>query len=302
MVIPASSGRKRGAPISDAMNIGDLLARARRELAALPEGAREAEILLAHALAVERTYLFAHPEVEPPADKRDAFLSLVERRSAGEPVAYLTGSREFWSLPLAVTPDVLIPRPETELLVEAALEFLPAGAACRVADLGTGSGAIALAIARERPDCEVHATEYSASALDVARRNARLIEPARVRFHEGSWLSPLTGSYRLIVSNPPYVREDDSHLLEGDCRYEPREALTPGPDGLAAIRHIAREARRYLEDGAMLALEHGYDQGQAVRQLLLDLGYGRVRTRRDLAGLERVTSGCWETDQGISEP
>lgn len=297
MAIRALRSRRRaGAPIPEAMTVRDLLERARRELSALPEGGREAEILLAHALQADRAFLFAHPEAEATAEQNQLFLDLVERRAAGEPVAYLTGTREFWSLPLSVTPDVLIPRPETELLVETALEFLPTDATCRVADLGTGSGAVALAIARERPNCEVHATEYSAAALAVARRNARLVEPARIRFHEGSWLAPLSGSFRLIVSNPPYVRQGDPHLDEGDCRFEPRDALTPGPDALAAIQHIAREARTYLENDAMLALEHGYDQGAELRELLTELGYEEVRTRRDLAGIERVTSGRWTRD------
>ncbi|NNJ64103.1 MAG: peptide chain release factor N(5)-glutamine methyltransferase [Xanthomonadales bacterium] len=300
--IPEWSSRRPGGNTSDAVNVRDLLTRARRALADLPEGAREAEVLLAHVLAAERSFLFAHPDFEPSSEKSEAFQTLVERRAGGEPVAYLTGVREFWSLPLAVTPDVLIPRPETELLVEIALEFLPPGATDRVADLGTGSGAVALAIARERPGCEVHATESSTAALEVARRNAKLIAPARVHFHAGSWLAPLDGLFRLVVSNPPYVPAADPHLQRGDCRFEPNEALTPGPDGLAAIRQIAGEARSRLESGAMLALEHGFDQGPAVRELLHELGYGEIQTRADLAGLERVTSGRWEQGSGISGP
>jgi release factor glutamine methyltransferase len=209
----------------------------------------------------------------------------------GEPIAYLTGVREFWSLPLQVTPDVLIPRPETELLVEIALEFIPRDASWRVADLGTGSGAVALAIAHERPSCEIHATDCSEAALRVARLNVGTLAPGRVQLHQGSWLDPLTGSFRVVVSNPPYVAEDDPHLAAGDCRFEPREALTPGPDGLAAIRRLAHEALPRLEPGGLLAFEHGYDQGSAARVILDELGYRHIETRPDLEGRERVTTG-----------
>jgi release factor glutamine methyltransferase len=206
-------------------------------------------------------------------------------------VAYLVGSREFWSLPLEVTPDVLIPRPETELLVEAALGQLPADKCARVADLGTGSGAIALAVAHERPLCEVHATEVHEAALAVARRNGERLAAGRVAFHRGSWLEPLNGRFDLVVSNPPYVAADDPHLSEGDCRHEPSEALTPGGDGLAAIREIASNAVAYLEPGGWLLLEHGFDQGEAVRAILEESGYREIRTLQDLAGLDRLTLG-----------
>lgn len=251
----------------------------------------EADLLLAHVLGVSRAWLFANRERAVPTEQADRFWRLVDRRTAGEPIAYLVGRREFWSLPLIVTPDVLIPRPETELLVQAALDFIPADAAWRVADLGTGSGAVALAIAIERPRCEVHATERSPGALEIAARNVDAVAPGRVTLHAGSWLEPLSGQFRVIVSNPPYVAAADPHLATGDCRFEPREALTPGDDPLAAIRQIVRAAPPWLEAGGLLAFEHGFEQGEASRALLSGLGYIDVRTLEDLEGRERVTSG-----------
>jgi len=278
--------------IRAAVSVGNLLAEARRRLGNASAAALEADLLLAHVLDVDRAWLFANREQDVSASKQRIFRELVARRSGGEPIAYLTGEREFWSLPLKVTPDVLIPRPETELLVETALEFIPPGANWRVADLGTGSGAIALAIACERPYCDVHATELSEAALAVAARNIEAIAAGRVRLHRGSWLQPLQGRFRVIVANPPYVAANDPHLSEGDCRFEPAAALTPGPDGLAAIRQIARDALPCLEAGGLLAFEHGFDQGEGARQLLRELGYRQVETRKDLEGHERVTAGC----------
>ena len=268
-----------------------MLTQARGLLADQDEGRLETEILLAHVLGVSRPYLYANSDQDITLTQTETFLDLVHRRAAGEPIAYLTSFREFWSLPLKVTPDVLIPRPETELLVETALEFIPADARWRIADLGTGSGAIALAIASERPGCEIHATEYSEEAHEIARQNIEALAPGKVVLHQGSWLKPLKGRFRLIVSNPPYVAADDPHLQQGDCRFEPAGALSPGKDAIAAIRHIAQNARDYLDDGGMLALEHGFEQGCKVRQLLKDSGYDDVFTQKDLAGLERVTAG-----------
>jgi release factor glutamine methyltransferase len=275
------------------MNIRKLLEQATQELSAFyPESARtDAEILLCHALEVQRSFIYANPELMAPAQCRQDFLRLVRERSQGTPVAYLTGKRSFWSLELMVNANVLIPRPETELLVETALSLIPADIVQRVADLGTGSGAVALALARERALWEVHATDLSGKALEVARENARRNGVAHVRFHEGCWTEPLQGKFDLIVSNPPYVAEDDPHLLRGDCRFEPRMALTPGADGLGALRQIATASRTLLNHGAWLLLEHGYDQGPAVRSLLHAAGYEDVRTLHDLAGLERVCCG-----------
>ncbi|MCJ7815092.1 MAG: peptide chain release factor N(5)-glutamine methyltransferase [Xanthomonadales bacterium] len=273
------------------MKVSDLLAAGRTLLIDQTAGRLEAEILLCETLEVSRAWLYANPEHEIQPDQADGFLELAERRKGGEPVAYLTGRREFWSLSLKVTAGVLIPRAETELLVETALAGIPKDAHWRIVDLGSGSGAIALAIASERPLCEVHATDISEVALEVARENGRIIAPGRISFHHGFWLEPLTGRFHVIVSNPPYIAADDPHLAQGDCRFEPSAALVSGDDGLAAIRIIAREAINYLEPGGLLAFEHGFNQGGEVRKLLELLGYTGVSTRKDLENRERVTSG-----------
>lgn len=272
------------------MNVGELLADARGQLAEQAEARLEAEILLGEALGVNRAWLYANPEHCPQPGPVSRFKTLVRRRIEGEPIAYLTGHREFWSFSLEVTPGVLIPRPETELLVTTVLSHIPAGANWRVADLGTGSGAIALALAIERPGCDIHATDISETALEVAALNMRRLAPGRVRFHRGCWLAALTGKFHVIASNPPYIAESDPHLARGDCRFEPATALAAGPDGLAAIRQIIREAAECLEPGGMLVFEHGFDQGQAVRILLSDRGFEQVTTEKDLEGRERVTS------------
>jgi release factor glutamine methyltransferase len=275
------------------MTVRELLAWGRHRLQSQPAGPLETEILVCHVLDVSRAWLFANPEQVLDSAPLKASQELIERRVNGEPVAYLTGKREFWSMPLRITPDVLIPRPETELLVEVVLEAIPPTANWRIADLGTGSGAIALALALERPGCEVHATEYSHAALALARENGRLFAPGRVRFHKGSWLAPLTGKFEVLVSNPPYVAASDPHLQRGDCRFEPADALTPGRDALAAIRHIADESRLYLQQGGLLAFEHGHDQGEALRQLMAELDYIDLQTYKDMESRERVTTGTF---------
>lgn len=273
--------------------IEDALSRATARLQPIHDSARlDAEVLLADLLGRERSHLRAWPEGELDPAVAEAFAARVERRAAGEPVAYLVGNREFWSLRLKVNPDTLIPRPETELLVEAALELIPAGAEWPIADLGTGSGAIALAIARERPQCRLVATDRSEAALAVARENAEALGIGNVEFRAGNWCQALAGErYRLIVSNPPYVVSGDPHLTRGDARFEPRTALQAGPDGLDAIRIIAFQARAHLEPEGWLLLEHGFEQGTAVRKLLERYGYGAVQTREDLAGQPRVSLG-----------
>ena len=273
------------------VTVRELLAWARGLLASHLAGSLEAEILLGHVLGVSRAWLYANGDQTVDGGKQETFRNLAERRQQGEPIAYLTGVREFWSLPLQVTPDVLIPRPETEILVEAALDLIPTDAAWRVADLGTGSGAVALAIASERPLCEVHATELSPAALAVAQGNGDALLPGRVQFHLGSWLEPLQGCFQLIVSNPPYVAADDEHLRQGDCRFEPIGALTTGEATLAAIDQIAQQSRSFLGPGGWLAMEHGWDQGRQVRTLLERYGYCGVETRKDLEGRERITRG-----------
>jgi release factor glutamine methyltransferase len=251
----------------------------------------EAELLLAHGLNVDRAHLFAHAHDPVPDPGAHAFRRLVERRAGGEPIAYITGEQEFWSLSLEVNESVLIPRPETELLVELALERLPVDQETCVADIGTGSGAIALAIASERPRAEVHAVDLSTEALDVARRNAERLELNTVCFHCGNWCEPLHGELDMVVSNPPYVRPDDAHLETGDLRFEPRLALTPGDDEFLAFRAIAEGARGRLRPGGWLLFEHGFNQGEAVRALLVRRGWNTVATATDLAGKERVTFG-----------
>ena len=264
---------------------------ARQALVRSASGTLEAEILLAHALESPRSFLYAHPDMELPPERAERFRKYVERRSNGEPIAYITGKREFWSLELRITPDVLIPRHETESLVEAALELVPAEARWRLADLGTGSGAVALAIARERPDCEVHATEISAAAAELAADNAHRLGISNAFVHTGSWCEPLAGKFALMVSNPPYVAADDPHLDIGDCRFEPGLALTPGKDPLQAIREICAQARGYLEAEAWLIVEHGASQGESVRDVFAEHGFTHVETRRDLSGHERITRG-----------
>ncbi|MCC6610153.1 MAG: peptide chain release factor N(5)-glutamine methyltransferase [Burkholderiales bacterium] len=252
--------------------------------------ASEARLLLAAQLGVDRAWLIAHAE-EPLDDARCAAAGeRFGRRRRGEPVAYLLGAREFYGLDLAVTPDVLIPRPETELLVELALRLIDEGAR-RVLDLGTGSGAIAVAVARAAPQAEVWATDASAAALALACANAKRHAP-HVRLEQSDWFASLAGErFDLIVANPPYVEEDDPHLAEGDVRFEPRAALVGGPDGLDCIRRIVREARSHLAPGGRLLFEHGHDQGARCRALLAAQGYADIATWPDLAGIPRVTGG-----------
>jgi release factor glutamine methyltransferase len=251
----------------------------------------DADILLAHVLGRPRSYLLAWPERELTPSQWAAFQALVERRARGEPVAYLTGSREFYGLDLAVSNAVLIPRPETELLVEAALERLPGGP-CAVADLGTGSGAIALAIAKLRPDARVVAVDASRQALEVARTNAERLGLSNVELREGDWCTGLADErFDMIVSNPPYIREADPHLARGDVRFEPAMALASGADGLDAIRAIVACAPAHLIPGGWLLFEHGYDQAEAVAGLMRKAGFIEVESLRDLLGHGRVTLG-----------
>ncbi len=254
----------------------------------------DAEFLLLHVLQKPRSWLFSHADAMLDPDLQSAFERLVERRSRGEPVAYITGVCGFWSLLLEVTPATLIPRPETELLVELALARLPRDAASRVVDLGTGSGAVALAIASERPQVEMIAIDASAEALEVARRNARGHGIGNVRFLHGDWLSPLGDqAVGLIVSNPPYIEFDDPHLGRGDLRFEPLTALVSGRDGLDDIRRIIDDARRHLQPSGWLLFEHGWQQGDAVRALLRNAGYAEAFTAQDLEHRDRVSGGRW---------
>jgi release factor glutamine methyltransferase len=272
--------------------VGEALGEATRALSGLPGGSPrlEAELLLGEVTGWGRTHLIAWPERPLEPAVLAAFESLVARRRSGEPLAYIRGRQAFWSLDLRVTPATLIPRPETELLVEVALAQPDAGRARRVADLGTGSGAVAAAVASERPHWRVIAVERSAAALEVARTNFRALGLTNCLGLRGDWLAPIgPRSLDLILANPPYVPSGDAHLGHGDLRFEPSDALVAGPDGLDAIRAIAREARRCLRPGGVLAVEHGFDQGPAARRLFAGLGSREPRTHRDLAGQERVT-------------
>lgn len=250
----------------------------------------EAELLLLHAVRQSRSWLFTHADDVLDMDVQTAYAELLNRRARGEPVAYITGSRGFWSLDLEVTPATLIPRPETELLVEQALERLPPDSACAVADLGTGSGTVALALASERPQCRVTATDASAAALEVARRNAARLGIDNVAFVQGDWMVPLGDArFELIVSNPPYIEADDEHLVRGDLRFEPATALASGRDGLDDIRRIVATARAHLAPGGWLLFEHGWNQGDAARALLRQAGYDDVFTAQDLEQRDRVS-------------
>ncbi len=266
-----------------------LLARARETL-----DADEAAILLAHALGRSRGWLFAHGRDPLDAEAAGRFHALVEARADGQPVAYLTGTQGFWTLDLAVSPATLIPRPETERLVELALERLPPDVDLRIADLGTGSGAIALALAKERPRARVLATDASPEALAVARGNAVRNGIGNVEFREGDWLAPLADErFDLIASNPPYIADDDPHLSRGDLRFEPAMALSCGVDGLDAIRRIVAAAPAHLRPGGWLLLEHGWEQGAAVRGLLDAAGFDAVETAQDLEARDRISLGRW---------
>lgn len=261
-----------------------------------PLDALETRILLSHVTGLSRMQLITHDEQVLTPAQSETLQQLIRRRQQGEPIAYLTGQREFYGLMLRVTPDVLIPRPETELLVELALARLPAGG--RVLDMGTGSGAIAVAIAHERPDAEVTALDVSPAALAVAAENAgRRMSP--IRFIESDWYRALgeqpaqnePQSFDVIVANPPYIVAGDTHLAQGDLRFEPVNALTDHGDGLSALRTIIAGAPAHLRAGGWLLMEHGYDQAAAVRELLELQGFREVRSWRDLAGIERVSGG-----------
>ena len=269
-----------------------LLKTAEQQLAQSPTARLDAELLLCHVLEKSRTWLLAWSDENVPEANRQQFEQLLQRRTNGEPVAHLTGRRDFWTLELEVSADTLIPRPDTELLVELALEYGSRGPH-KVVDLGTGTGAIALALASERPEWQVHAVERNPDTLEVALRNATRNKLERVAFFEGSWFKPLPDNarFQLIVSNPPYIPDTDPHLKQGDVRFEPLQALASGKDGLNDIRQIVSRAPEWLEPDGWLLLEHGYDQGQAVRDIMLEAGFRQVVTRQDLAGHDRVTLG-----------
>lgn len=272
------------------------------ELPDSPSARLDAELLLAHVLGKPRSYLRTWPERAVDAAQCAAFAALLARRRSGEPVAYLLGRQGFWSLELEVAPHTLIPRPDTELLVESALALGPSGPA-RVLDLGTGSGAITLALACERPAWQLLGVDRVPEAVTLAERNRARLGLDNARFAESVWFSALAGEkFQLIVGNPPYIADDDPHLAQGDVRFEPASALVAGRDGLDDIREIVAQAPDHLDPGGWLLLEHGFDQAEAVRALFAARGFTAVDSRRDLGGHDRITLGRWPDERCQGEP
>ena len=275
------------------LSIEAWLVEARTQLEAGSDSARlDAELLLAHVLQQTRTWLYTWNDRLLSAGQQQAANALLARRLAGEPVAYLLGERDFWSLSLNVNPSTLIPRPDTETLVEWALE-LPLPANSRVLDLGTGTGAIALALASEQPSWQVSGVDFNADAVAVAQANAARNQLARVSFMQSDWYSAVSGDFDLIVSNPPYIDEDDEHLAQGDVRFEPRSALVADNQGLSDLALIIDRAPGFLRANGWLLLEHGYQQADAVCELLRARGFAEVSNRRDLGGQPRISGGRW---------
>jgi len=279
------------------MSIRKRLTAARQQLeAALKldsrEAALEARLLLQETLGVSHAWLLTHEDDALTDDVTEAFEDKLQRRLNGEPVAYILGQREFYGLDLTVSPDTLIPRPDTETLVEAALERIPPNQSCKVLDLGTGTGAIALAIASQRPEAELTAVDFSEDALKIAAGNAKKLNIRNVRFLQSNWFSNLGGeTFDIIVSNPPYIAKADPHLTQGDLRFEPMSALVSGNGGLDDIQRIIASATEHLNSGGWLLLEHGHEQAAAVAELLQQ--FSEISHSRDLANIERVTSARW---------
>jgi release factor glutamine methyltransferase len=252
----------------------------------------EVQCLLQNVLQVNRAWLLSHPEQSLDTDQQQRYIELFERRLRGEPVAYLLGEREFYGLSFKVSPATLIPRPETELLVDLALQRIPQQGVYRVLDLGTGSGAIALSISHARPDSDVVAVDASTTALEVAQVNMQTLGLGNACLRQSDWFSALREeSFDVIVSNPPYIAAKDAHLAQGDVRFEPHDALVSGPDGLDDIRRICAQAKVHLRPNGWLLLEHGYDHAAEVRALLQQSGFQEIFSARDLAGIERVSGG-----------
>ena len=283
------------------MTFRQWLTQAIARLGASDSPRRDAEILLGHVTGKARTWILAFDETVLTAEQLAELEALLARRANGEPVAHLVGQREFWSLPLFVSPATLIPRPDTECLVEQALVRLPQ-TACRILDLGTGTGAIALALASERADCKVTAVDFMPDAAALAARNAAHLALNNVTVLQSDWFSALKGQrFAMIVSNPPYIDETDPHLAEGDVRFEPRTALVAADQGLADLAHIIREGRQYLLPNAYMLLEHGWKQGEAVRALFNEAGYLDVETCRDYGDNERLTLWRWPHKEQAGE-
>ena len=277
--------------IKSTVMVCDLLTQAEQHLHAFDTARLDAELILCHVTGLERTTLYAHPELAIADDLVCAFKKAIDERMNGQPVSYLTGRKEFWSIDFAVNKHTLIPRPETECLVEMALAYIPLDKKFHIADLGTGCGNIGLAIAKERPACLVTATDISQTALKVAKINTTKLGLNNISFIKSDWFDGIERSFNLIISNPPYIKQEDAHLSRGDVKHEPRLALVAGSDGLQVIRQIIRLAPAYLVKNAWLLLEHGYDQGEKTRTLLNQYGFKNIQTHQDYSGLERISLG-----------
>lgn len=275
--------------------VAEVLALGAQQLGSLQncDSRLEAQLLLAHTLERDRSWLYAWPEYELQAQQEHLYFNLLKRRIEGIPMAYIIGEREFWSLPFKVTEDTLIPRPETELIVAATLQLAGLEDSVSLLELGTGSGAIAISLASERPSWHITATDRSANALVVAASNARRLGAPQVRFIHGDWFGPLEQNdrFHIIVSNPPYVAENDPHLHSGDLVFEPREALSSGPDGLKDLQRIISEAPAWLQPEGWLLVEHGLGQGAAVRNLFQAAGFYEISTYTDLEQRDRMSMG-----------
>lgn len=275
--------------------VQSLLARAKEQLAMLSDtAALDAEVLLCHCLAKDRSFLRAWPEYQPSHEQLNCFQALIAQRQQGTPVAYIIGHREFWSREFLVRPEVLIPRPDTELLIDLSLDLLVANKPCKIIDLGTGSGILAITLATERPLANVIASDISPAAINVANKNAERLRVKNVRFLTSHWFDAIDEyDFDLVISNPPYIPSDDPHLQQGDVRFEPQTALVSDEKGLKDIRLIAEQARQHLKSDGRLMVEHGYNQQADVQAIFKQLNYRQVMTHNDLGGNPRVTSGLW---------
>ena len=270
--------------------VSEALDWATEQLSESDDARLDSQVLLAYALNVSRTWLFTWPDKALDGATLTAFNALIEERKSGTPIAYITGYRDFWSLRLKVTPDTLIPRADTELLVETALTLKNVEKPCDVIDLGTGTGAIALSLANECPSWRITATDINPKTLAVAKENATRLELA-VSFKESAWFDAINDRYDLVISNPPYIESDDPHLQQGDLRFEPADALASGKDGLDDIRRLVQQALKHLKKDGYLLLEHGYQQAEAVRSLMAKAGYIDIETHQDIEDRDRVTLG-----------
>ena len=273
--------------------IAELLQYAVQQLHNSDTARLDAEVLLCHTANIDRSTLYAHPEQVVDEDAINSYRSIIEARKKGQPVAYLTNTKEFWSMEFMVNEHTLIPRPDTECLMTTTLNYLPKDKPLTIADLGTGCGIVAICIARERPQCHVVATDISSQSIQVARQNADLHLINNISFIKSNWFENINDRFHMVVSNPPYIKENDEHLKTGDVKHEPLLALTSGEDGLDAIRHIINNAPNYLHPGGCLLLEHGFDQGEKVRRLLHKQGFVDTNTFKDYGGNDRVSIGIF---------